>query len=83
MTRNTHPLAKQAFMFVSELFFTLLKMAVVVVALTVGVLVVGQSSVAPISMRLLMSYGMEYAAATFKPYRSLFPEPYLINIETN
>ncbi|WP_428049221.1 hypothetical protein [Candidatus Avelusimicrobium caledoniensis] len=83
MTRNTHPLAKQAFMFVSELFFTLLKMAVVVVALTVGVLVVGQSSVAPISMRLLMSYGMEYAAVTFKPYRSLFPEPYLVNIETN
>ena len=83
MTRNTHPLAKQAFMFVSQLFFTLLKTAVVVIALTAGVLIMGQSSVAPVSMRLLMSYGMEYAVATFKPYRSLFPEPYLINIETN
>lgn len=83
MTRNTHPLATQAVAFISQLFFTLLKTGVLVLALTVGVLVVGQSSVAPVSLRLLASYGMEYAAATFKPYRPYFPEPYLINIETN
>ena len=49
----------------------------------VGALVAGQSSSAPVSMRLLTSYGMEYAVATFKPYRHLFPEPYLIKLETD
>ncbi len=83
MTRKTRTLATQAYAFVSQIFFTLLKTGVVLIVLTVGVLVIGQSSVAPVSMRLLISYGMEYAVTTFKPYRVYFPEPYLINIETN
>ena len=83
MTRNTYPLAKQAFSFLAQVFFTLVKITVVLFALTAGVLVAGQSAVAPVSVRLLTSYGMEYAVSKFKPYRPLFPEPYLINIETN
>ncbi len=82
MKHNT-PLAKQAITFVLRAFFSVLKVTVVLLVLTVGVLVAGQSSVAPVSMRLLTSYGMEYAVTKFKPYRPWFPEPYLINIETN
>lgn len=83
MKRNTHSLAKQSLAFLLRTFFSLVKLAVVLFLLTAGVLIAGQSSVAPVSVRLLTSYGMEYAVATLKPYRHLFPEPYLINIETN
>lgn len=69
--------------FVWKAFFAVIKLAVVLFMLTVGVLVAGQSSVAPVSVRLLTAYGMEYAVSTFKPYRHLFPEPYLIDIQTN
>ena len=64
-------------------FFSLVKIVLVSLLLTAGVLVAGQSSVAPVSMQLLTSYGMEYAVATLKPYRHFFPEPYLVNLETN
>jgi hypothetical protein len=37
-----------------------------------------QSSVSPVSVRLLTSYGMEYAVSVFKPCRHWFPEPYFI-----
>lgn len=65
------------------LFFSMIKVIFVLLALTVGALLVGQSSVAPVSTRLLASYGMEYAVSTFKPYRHLFPQPYLIDLEKN
>ncbi len=83
MKHHTYPLAAQAFAFLSQVFFSVIKVAVIVLALAVGVLLAGQSSVAPVSVRLLTSYAMEYAVAKFKPYRHLFPEPYLVNIETN
>ncbi|MBR4355535.1 MAG: hypothetical protein IKP96_03075 [Elusimicrobiaceae bacterium] len=82
MKKRTRFLAKKSFAFLVQVFFSLVKMAVVVVALTMGVLIAGQSSVAPVSMRLLTSYGMEYAVSTFKPYRHLFPKPYAMNFET-
>ncbi len=69
------------FSFLFKAFFALTKLAFVFVFLVVGALVAGQSSVAPVSARLLTSYGMEYAVKTFKPYRHLFPEPFLINLE--
>ena len=77
------PFAQQAVAFVFKVFFGTVKMAIVLVVLTAGVLIAGQSAFAPISVRLLTTYGMEYAVAKLKPYRPLFPEPYLIHLETD
>lgn len=74
--------ARQSAEFAFSAFFTMIKTLLILLLLMVGALVAGQSASAPISVRLLTSYGMEYAVATFKPYRHLFPEPYLINLET-
>ncbi|WP_428040873.1 hypothetical protein [Candidatus Avelusimicrobium fimicolum] len=83
MTRVSHPsLAEQSAVWLLKAFFMSVKTLFVLAALTVGALVAGQSSVAPVSVHLLTSYGMEYAVATFKPYRHWFPEPYLIELET-
>ncbi len=73
--------AEQSAAFLFKGFFMLVKTVFILLALSVGALVAGQSSVAPVSLRLLTAYGMEYAVATFKPYRHLFPEPYLIDLE--
>ena len=81
MKKNISPLAWQASRFIVRVFFSVVKLAAVLFVLTVGVLVAGQSSVAPVSVRFLTSRGMEYAAATLKPYRHWFPEPYLIKVE--
>ncbi|WP_428074939.1 hypothetical protein [Candidatus Avelusimicrobium luingense] len=77
------PFAQQAIAFVCKVFFGTVKIAIVVVVLTVGVLIAGQSAFAPISVRLLTTYGMEYAVSKLKPYRPLFPEPYVIHLETD
>lgn len=83
MTRVSHPsLAEQSAVWLLKAFFMSVKTLFILAALTVGALVAGQSSVAPVSVHLLTSYGMEYAVATFKPYRHWFPEPYLIELET-
>ncbi len=81
---NPSPLtwAEQSASLLFKAFFMLLKTLFILLALSVGALVAGQSAVAPVSLRLLTAYGMEYAVATFKPYRHLFPEPYLIDLET-
>ncbi|OUO57636.1 hypothetical protein [Candidatus Avelusimicrobium gallicola] len=78
---HTPSFAQQSAAVLFKAFFMLIKTLFVLLALTVGALVAGQSSVAPVSVRLLSAYGMEYAVATFKPYRHLFPEPYLIDLE--
>lgn len=78
---HTPSFAQQSAAVLFKAFFMLVKTLFVLLALTVGALVAGQSSVAPVSVRLLSAYGMEYAVATFKPYRHLFPEPYLIDLE--
>lgn len=82
MKKRPYTFAQQSAAFVFKSFFTLVKTAFILLALVVGALVAGQSSSAPVSVRLLTSYGMEYAVSTFKPYRHLFPEPYLIKLET-
>lgn len=64
-------------------FFAFVKAALGALLLIVAVLVAGQSRVAPVSVNLLTTYAMEYAATTFKPYRGYFPEPYLIHLEKN
>ncbi len=79
--RPSSTFAEQSAFVLFKAFFVSVKIVFVLLMLTVGALVAGQSSVAPVSARLLTSYGMEYAVATFKPYRHLFPEPYLINLE--
>ncbi len=62
-------------------FLSVIKVMFVLLVLTVGTLVAGQSSVAPVSMRLITSYGMEYAITYLKPYRHFFPEPFLIDLD--
>ncbi len=81
MIASKSTFAEQSAVFLFKGFFMLVKTAFILLALSVGALVAGQSSVAPVSLRLLTAYGMEYAVATFKPYRHLFPEPYLIDLE--
>ncbi len=81
MKKTFSPLAQQASRFIIQIIFSAVKLVAVLFVLVVSVLVAGQSSVAPVSVRFLTSRGMEYAAATLKPYRHFFPEPYLINVE--
>ena len=64
-------------------FFAFMKAVLVALVIVVGVLIVGQSRVAPVSVNLLTAYAMEYAVAALKPYRGYFPEPYLIHFEDN
>ena len=81
MIASKSTFAEQSAVFLFKGFVMLVKTAFILLALSEGALVAGQSSVAPVSLRLLTAYGMEYAVATFKPYRHLFPEPYLIDLE--
>ena len=83
MNEPTGVFAKKSMRFVIRAFFVFVKMLVVLLVLTGGALIAGQSSVSPVSVRLLTSYGMEYAISTFKPYRHFFPRPYLIDLEKN
>lgn len=62
-------------------FFFVLKTITVMLLVLVGVLVISQSSVAPISMRLLSTYALEYTVQKVKPYRGYFPKPYMVNLE--
>ena len=83
MNEPTGVFTKKSMRFVIRAFFVFVKMLVVLLVLTGGALIAGQSSVSPVSVRLLTSYGMEHAVSTFKPYRHLFPRPYLIDLEKN
>lgn len=78
---KTNSFAEQSAAAAVKAVFVFAKTLVVLVALVSGALVVSQTSVAPVSSRLLASYALEYAVKTFKPYRHLFPEPYLIDLE--
>ena len=62
-------------------FFLLLKTVTISLVVLAGVLVISQSSVSPISTRLLGVYAVEYAMYKVKPYRHLFPKPYMIHLE--
>ena len=75
-------LAEQSARIAFGMFFAGLKALFIVLFLMVSVLVVGQSTIAPVSVRLLTTYAMEYAVTRFKPYRGYFPQPYLIQLET-
>ena len=75
--------AEQSAAVALRMFFTFVKTVLAAVVLVVGVLAVGQSRVAPVSVNLLTSYAMEFAVTTLKPYRGYFPEPYLIHFENN
>lgn len=64
-----------------EAVFIFFKAVTVLAVLAVAALVAAQSSVAPVSTRLLTALTIEYAAKNLKPYRPYFPEPYLIQLE--
>jgi len=68
--------AEQSSAFAFHTFFALVKTVLIGAVLIVTVLAVGQSRVAPVSMRLLTTYAKEFAAVSFMPYRIYFPEPY-------
>lgn len=69
--------AEQAAQFAFQTFFALVKAILITIFLIGVVLIAGQSTVSPVSVRLLTTYGMEYAVSRFKPYRDYFPEPYV------
>lgn len=79
----TPTFAEQSAAVALRMFFAFVKAAFVTLVLIVGVLVAGQSRVAPVSIHLLTAYAMEFAVNTFKPCRGYFPEPYLIHFEKN
>jgi hypothetical protein len=67
--------------FATNGFLFLLKSITLALLVLAGVLIISQSSVAPVSTRLLSAYAMEYAMHKVKPYRHYFPKPYMINLE--
>ncbi len=75
-------LAEQSVRMAIGTFFALVKTGVIGLVLVVAVLVAGQSTVAPVSVRLLTSYAMEYAVSSLKPYRAYFPEPFAVEFDT-
>lgn len=62
-------------------FFFILKRVTVILLVFAGGLVVSQSTVAPVSTRMLTAYVVEYGMVKIKPYRHLFPKPYMVNLE--
>ena len=75
-------LAQQSANLAFGVFFALGKALVIILVLIITVFIVGQSTVAPVSVRLLTTYAMGYAVDRLKPYRGYFPEPYLIELDT-
>ena len=62
-------------------FFFVVKTLILALCLLAIVLVISQSAVAPVSTRLLSTYGLEYATQIIKPYRHYFPKPYMVSLE--
>ena len=60
---------KTLFPAVFNLFFFTIKLLIVVLVLFAAVLIVSQSSVSPVSTRLLSMYALEYAEYKIKPVR--------------
>lgn len=79
--RQPPTFAQQSAVIAFKTFFAFVKAVFVALVLIVAVLVAGQSTVSPVSVRLLTSYAMEYAVTYFKPYRGYFPEPYPIDFK--
>ncbi len=61
-------------------FIFIIKSLIVILCLFAGILMVSQSSVSPVSTRLLTRYALEYADHKIKPYRIYFPRPYIVNL---
>ena len=62
-------------------FFFVVKVLTIGFLVLMVTLILSQSSVAPVSSRLLSTYALEYATKTIKPYRHFFPQPYMVNLE--
>lgn len=72
---------QKVFSLILRKVFFLIKALTVGLAVLIAVLILSQSAVAPVSVRLLSTYALEYATKTIKPYRHFFPQPYMINLE--
>ena len=81
MKRNPQGLERGYAQACIEAIFIFFKTITVLVVLAVAALVAAQSSVAPVSTRLLTALTIEYASKNLKPLRPYFPEPYLIQLE--
>ena len=81
-TLSRPTLAQQSANIAFGVFFALGKALIITLVLIIAVFVIGQSTVAPVSVRLLTTYAMEYAVVHLKPYRGYFPEPYLVELDT-
>ncbi len=62
-------------------FLFLVKMTTIALVILTAVFIASQSSVAPVSTRLLGMYALEYATHKVKPYRVYFPQPYGANLK--
>ena len=80
---SQHLFEQETSTIVWKLFFGVIKTIFIVLVLVVGTLVASQSSVAPVSVRLLSAYGMECAVSLLKPIRPFFPQPQVIDFKTN
>lgn len=72
---------QKVFSLILRKVFFLIKALTVGLAVLIAVLILSQSAVAPVSVRLLSTYALEYATKTIKPYRHFFPQPYMVNLE--
>ena len=79
---NRHLFEQKAGTVIWTLFFGVVKTIFIVLVLVIGTLIASQSSVAPVSVRLLTSYGMESAVVLLKPIRPFFPQPQVIDFKT-
>ena len=68
---------------VFNLFFACVKVVFIWLFLVTGVLVLAQSSVAPVSVRWLTAYVVKRSVTALTPLRPYFPAPYGVEIETH
>lgn len=81
MILRAETFAKQSVAFVVNAFFSLAKAGIILLGLVVLALGAGQSTFAPVSVRLLTFYAVKYAVAAAKPCRPYFPQPYSVDFE--
>ena len=68
---------------VVNIFLALVKITFILLVSVAGVLVLAQSSVAPVSVQWLTSVALKRTVSVLKPVRPYFPAPYTVEIETH
>lgn len=75
MIGDSKSIAERSARILIKTFFVFIKIITVLLFVVIVVLIASQTSVAPVSTRLLGSYGLEQAGKIIKPYRQYFPRP--------